>query len=233
MVDHAKKKLILWDVDGTLIHTGGIAGETMRSAMSKVFGPVSRRERTFYSGKTDRQIIHETFPELTPTAVHAQLSTFTSVYVAEFQLRQGEVLERAGVMPGIQALLSQLQSHAIQAPLTGNVAPIAQLKLAWLGLSAYMQFEIGAYGDDHHDRPALVPIAAERAAHSYRRPFTGADIVIVGDTPHDILCGKHNATRTVAVATGPYSLAALGSYEPDALLADCTDLYAAVDAILG
>lgn len=225
-------KLILWDVDGTLIHTGGIAGETMRKAMGLVFGPLSRRERVFYSGKTDRQIIQETFPDLTPAAVFEQLATFMTVYVTEFEQRRADVVARGGLLPGTAALLAHLHEYAIQAPLTGNVAPIARLKLDWLGLLEYMHFEVGAYGNDHHERPQLVPIAAERAARHYGRPFTGKDIVIVGDTPHDIHCGKLNGTRTVAVATGPYSVDELQAHEPDAVLPDLSNLDASLVAIL-
>lgn len=233
MSDHAVKKLVFWDVDGTLIHTGGVAGEAMRSAMHKVFGPVRPQERTFYSGKTDRQIIQESFPDLTPAAIHERLQVFAAAYVAEFRQRQPDVLERAGVLPGIHAILGHLYERAIQAPLTGNIAPIARLKLEWLDLLPYLHFEIGAFGDDHHDRPLLVPIAVERASHHYGRPFTGSDIVIVGDTPHDIRCGKQNGVRTVAVATGPYDLSELARHQPDAVLPDLTDLEAAIAAILG
>ncbi|MFP4440208.1 MAG: HAD family hydrolase [Chloroflexaceae bacterium] len=225
-------KLILWDVDGTLVHTGGIAGETMRKAMTQVFGPLSRRERAFYSGKTDRQIIQETFPDLTPTAVFEQLQTFITVYVEAFAQRQSDVISSGGALPGTTALLAHLQAHAIQAPLTGNVAPIARLKLDWLGLLPFMHLEVGAYGDDHHERGQLVPIAAERAAEHYGRPFTGQDIIVVGDTPHDIRCGKLNGTRTVAVATGPYTCEELAAHQPDATLPDLNDLDAALAAIL-
>ena len=225
--------LILWDIDGTLLHTDGIAGETMRTAMGQTFGATMRKERTFYSGKTDRQIIQETFPHLTPSAVLEHLQVFIEVYVAEFKRQREEVLARAGVMPGTLALLDHLHTQAIQAPLTGNVAPIARLKLDWLGLLDFMHFEVGAYGDDHHERPLLVPIAAERASQHYGRPFSGNDIVVIGDTPHDIHCGKLNGTRTVAVATGPYSVDDLQAYEPNAVLPDLRDLPAALTAICG
>ncbi len=229
----SRSMLVLWDIDGTLLHTDGIAGEAMRTAMERTFGPTIRQERRFYSGKTDRQIIQETFPHLTPSAVLEHLQVFIAVYVAEFKRQREAVLARAGVMPGALALLDHLHARVIQAPLTGNVASIARLKLDWLGLLDFMHFEVGAYGDDHHERPLLVPIAAERAARFYGRPFSGHDIVVIGDTPHDIHCGKLNRTRTVAVATGPYSVDDLQAYEPDAVLPDFRDLSAALVAIWG
>ncbi len=226
------QKLLLWDIDGTLIHTGGISGEVMRAAMGQVFGSVVRHERTFYSGKTDWQIIQETFPDLAPTLLVEQLPVFMQTYVAEFQRRQADVVARGGTMPGTLPLLTHLYEYAIQAPLTGNIAPIARLKLDWLGLGAYMHFEVGAYGNDHYDRPELVAIAAERATRLAGRPFRGRDIVVIGDTPYDIRCGKLNGTRTVAVATGPYSMQDLQAEQPDALLPDLNNLDAALTAIL-
>lgn len=226
-------KLILWDVDGTLLQTGGVAAEAMRTAMGQVLGPLSRVDRTFYAGKTDWQIIRETFPDLAPEAVADRLHAFSAAYVAELQRRQAELLARSRVMPGVVALLEMLHPQVAQAPLTGNIAPIARMKLDSLGLAPFFDLAAGAYGDDHHDRPCLVPIAAARAQQAYGRAFAGRDIVVVGDTPHDIRCGQVNGARTVAVATGPYSLADLEAHRPDALLADLSDTEVALTAILG
>ncbi len=226
-------KLILWDVDGTLLNTGGLSGESMRAAMTSMFGPSPRRERTFYSGKTDSQIILDTYPDMTPAAVVEHLPTFAVTYVAEMHRRRDDLVARGRIFPGVLPALEALHGRVVQAPLTGNIAPAARLKLEWLGLLPYMHTDVGAYGDDHHERHRLVPIAAERASLHYGRSFGGRDIVIVGDTPHDIHCGKHNHTRTVAVATGPYSVEELATHQPDALLADLSDLDATLAAILG
>lgn len=226
--------LVLWDVDGTLLYTGGVAAEAMRTAMGQILGPVTPPgERSFYAGKTDWQIIHETFPHLPPTAIGEQLAVFSAAYVAELQRRQAEMIARGQVLPGAQAVLAALHERARQAPLTGNIAPIARLKLESLGLLPYLNLEVGAYGDDHYDRPCLVPIAAERAGRVFGRPFAGTEIVIVGDTPNDIICGKKNGTRTVAVATGPFSVDDLRAHQPDAVLPDLRDLDAALAAIIG
>jgi phosphoglycolate phosphatase-like HAD superfamily hydrolase len=231
------QKLILWDVDATLLSTDGIGGEVMRTAMAQVFGPATHRERTFYSGKTDRQIIHETFPDLTPAALLEKLEVFSATYVAAFQQRHDELRARTHAMPGVVNLIrhfhEQHQGHVLQAPLTGNIAPIARLKLDLLGLLPYLDHGAGAYGDDHEDRVQLVPIAAGRASNITGRPIRGCDIVVVGDTPHDIRCGRRNGTRTVAVATGPYSVDDLRAHQPDAVLADMSDFEAARAAVLG
>lgn len=226
-------KLLLWDVDATILTTDGIGGEVMRTAMGQVFGEIVPQERTFYSGKTDRQIIHDTFPALKPAQLLAELATFSEVYVAAFQQRQIELQARTRAMPGVVALIQQLHGQVLQAPLTGNIAPIARLKLDLLGLLPYLDVSVGAYGDDHEDRSQLVPIAAQRASALLGHALRGCDIVVIGDTPHDIRCGQRNGTRTVAVATGPYSVEQLAAYEPDALLPDLSDFAAALAAILG
>jgi phosphoglycolate phosphatase-like HAD superfamily hydrolase len=226
-------KLILWDVDATLLTTGGVGGDVMRAAMAQVFGGTMSRERTFYSGKTDRQIIHDTYPDLTPARLLEQLQTFTGAYVAEFERRRPDLLKRAHALEGASALLRAFHGTTLQAPLTGNIRAIAQRKLDLVGLLPYLTIDLGAYGDDHHDRAELVPIAASRTSGYLGRPLRGCDIVVVGDTPHDIRCGRRNGTRTVAVATGPYSLDDLRRYEPDALLSDLRDFDAAQQAILG
>jgi phosphoglycolate phosphatase-like HAD superfamily hydrolase len=231
------RKLILWDVDATLLTTDGISGEVMRTAMAQVFGPASRQERTFYSGKTDRQIIHDTFPDITPAALLEKLAVFSETYVYEFQRRHDELQARTSAMPGVIDLIHHFHAHyqqdILQAPLTGNIAPIARLKLDLLGLLPYLNHAAGAYGDDHEDRVQLVPIAAERASRILARPIRGCDIIVVGDTPHDVRCGQRNGTRTVAVATGPYSVEELRRHEPDAVLPDLSDFEAARTAILG
>jgi phosphoglycolate phosphatase-like HAD superfamily hydrolase len=226
-------ELILWDVDATILSTGGVGGEVMRTAMSRIFGPSATRERTFYSGKTDRQIIHDTFPDLTPAALTERLETFKEVYVAEFQRRHSEFVERTHAMPGVVELIKNLHGQILQAPLTGNIAPVARLKLDLLGLLPYFNCDVGAYGDDHEDRVMLPPIAAERASRILGRTVRGEQIVIVGDTPHDIRCGRQNGTRVVAVATGPYKLRELSRHQPDALLPDLSDFDTARAAILG
>ncbi len=226
--------LILWDVDATILSTGGVGGQVMRTAMGQVFWASDTRERTFYSGKTDRQIIHETFPEITREMLAEKLLTFSETYIAEFERRRAEFVARTYAMPGVVDLIQHLHTQdALQAPLTGNIAPIARLKLDLLDLLPYLNTACGAYGDDHDDRTQLVPIAIERASRYTGGAIPGEAVVVVGDTPHDIRCGKQNGTRTVAVATGPYSLEDLRAHEPDALLPDLGDFEAALAAILG
>ncbi|MEI7768483.1 MAG: haloacid dehalogenase-like hydrolase [Chloroflexales bacterium] len=226
-------RLILWDVDGTLLTTDGIAAEAMRAAMRQVVGPSAPMERTAYAGKTDWMIIRDSFPSLGGDGVAERLHEFIAAYSAGLELQRAALAARSRVFPGVAVLLEALRATARQAPLTGNIAAAARIKLECTGLLRLLDMQAGAYGDDHYDRAALVPIAAGRAAGRYGRAFTGPQIVIVGDTPNDIACGKANGARTVAVATGPYALAELAAYAPDAALPDLDDTDAALAAILG
>jgi phosphoglycolate phosphatase-like HAD superfamily hydrolase len=190
-------------------------------------------ERTSYAGKTDWLIIRESLPSLGDDGVAERLHEFMAAYLAGLELQRQALVARSRVFPGVAVLLEALQPKARQAPLTGNVAAAARIKLECTGLLPLLDLAAGAYGDDHYDRPALVPIAAGRAAGRYGRSLAGTQIVIVGDTPNDIACGKANGARTVAVATGPYSSAELAAYGPDMTLPDLSDTDAALAAILG
>jgi len=227
------ERLILWDVDGTLLSTDGIAATAMREAMREVVGPAAPMARTSYAGKTDWQIIRESLPSLPAEEVGARLHEFAAVYLRLLSAQQAELRARSRLFPGVRAALEALTKLAYQAPLTGNIAAVARLKLECVGLLPLLDVEAGAYGDDHHHRPELVPVAAARARARYGRTFEAAQIVVVGDTPHDIACGKASGARTVAVATGPYSLAELLSHAPDVALPDLANTDAVVAAIVG
>lgn len=229
----ARQTLVLWDVDGTLLTTDGIASDAMRAAMGTIFRPTEQKERTFYSGKTDSQIIRDTYPDIGYETIFERMDDFRTAYLKEMDNMRSELVKRTSAFPGVVETVSRLNGRVVQAPLTGNVAPVARLKLDILGLLAYIDADIGAYGDDHYERHRLVSIAAERANSRHNHTFSGQDIVVIGDTPKDIECGRMNHTRVVVVATGPYSVDQLQLHNPDAVLEDLSDVDAAIAAILG
>ena len=227
-------KLILWDIDGTLIYSGGVAGEAMRAAMARVYGRASTEARLSYAGKTDQQIILETFAELGEDALFGSIARFTATYIEELASRRAEFLARCRVLPGVVAALERLASaQIVQSVLTGNLQPIARIKLDLMGLTSFLDLDVGAYGSDHHRRALLVPFAVARAEQRYGRAFAGADVVVIGDTPNDIDCGRVAGARTIAVATGPFSADDLRAHAPDVVLADLADTEAALAAIMG
>jgi phosphoglycolate phosphatase-like HAD superfamily hydrolase len=228
------QKLILWDVDGTLLYSGGVAGEAMRAAMERVYGSASSEARHSYAGKTDRQIILETFAERTHDDLISTIEHFTAAYIEELTGRRDAFLARCRVLEGVAPALERLKTAGVvQSLLTGNLQPIAKIKLDLMGISHFLDLDVGAYGSDHHRRTELVPIAAARAAQRYGRTFTGTEVVVIGDTPHDIDCGRAGGARTVAVATGPFSSDVLRAHGADVVLESLADTDAAITAILG
>lgn len=137
------------------------------------------------------------------------------------------------LLPGIVVLLDQLKERedCVLALLTGNLARGAELKLTHYGVWDY--FEFGAFADDHHDRNELGGFARTRARERHGRDFAATDVVVIGDTPRDIECGRVIGARTVALATGQYSLAELRTHAPDFLFADLSDTVAVVAALVG
>jgi phosphoglycolate phosphatase len=226
-------KLVLWDIDGTLLYSGGVAGEAMRAAMTRVYGRPSDNERRSYAGKTDQQIILETFPERSPEELLSRLDEFTAAYLDILSAWEDAFRTRGRVLEGAIEILQQLRAGGVvQSLLTGNLAPVARLKLRMMSLVEFFDFESGAYGSDSPRRTDLPLIAAERAAQRYGHVFAGPDIVIVGDTPNDIACARAVGARAVAVATGPFGVDELRAHAPDAVLPDLTDTSAALTAIL-
>ncbi|GAB4208858.1 MAG: HAD hydrolase-like protein [Roseiflexaceae bacterium] len=227
------RKLILWDIDGTLVYTV-VAGAAMRAAMGRVFGPVHEQERHAYAGKTDQQIILETFAERHRDDLLGDLEHFTAVYLEELEQRRAAILDLGRVLDGVRPALERLAvADVVQSVLTGNLKPVARFKLDLMGLTSCFDLESGAYGSDHAHRVELVPIAAARAALRYGHQFKGQEIVVIGDTPNDIACGKAAGARTVAVASGPFSLDQLRAHQPDAALPSLADTDATLRAILG
>src|SRR5215216_3438761 len=227
-------KLILWDIDGTLLYSGGVAGEAMRAAMQRVYGSVSTEARHSYAGKTDRQIVLETFAERTHDDLISTIEQFTATYIEELTRRRADFLARCRVLEGVVPALEYLASAGVvQSLLTGNLQPIARIKLDLMGLTRFLDLDAGAYGSDHYRRTELVPIAAARAAQRYGRTFADTDVVVIGDTPHDIDCGRAAGARTIAVATGPFSVEALRAHGADLVLENLADTDRVIDAIFG
>ncbi len=226
-------KLILWDIDGTLLYSGGVAGEAMRAAMTRVYGRPSDNERRAYAGKTDQQIILETFPDRSPEELLGQLDVFTATYLGILNEWAEAFRTRGRVLEGVVTVLQRLQAEGVvQSLLTGNLAPVARLKLDLMEIAGFFDFDSGAYGSDSPRRIDLAPIAAARAAQCYGRVFANTDIVVIGDTPNDIACARAAGARAVAIATGPFGVEELRAHAPDAVLPNLADTEAALAAIL-
>ena len=178
------------------------------------------------AGKTDTGIVHQILRKQKIAVTAENTAAFLARYL---ELLGDELPRRSGrLLPGVKELLLRLQARPqnILALLTGNLRRGAQLKLAHYGIWDF--FEFGAFADDHHDRNELGPFARKRAHEKHAIDFAASDVDVIGDTPHDIACGKAIGARTIAVATGSFSRAQLAAHQPDVLVDDFSE----VDAVM-
>lgn len=213
--------LLLWDIDGTLLLTRGVAGRLMVRATEEEIGKKIPYDVRVFIGATDRAIIRMLLENAgeRPQNVDAVIDRILQRYISRLR----PALQRPGVMrvlPGVKELVERAASDPrfAQAVLTGNVKQGARIKLEVAGLAHYLP--VGAYGDDHVDRNHLAPVAIRRAVKYYGREFLPRNIWIIGDSPRDISCARANGIRVLAVATGKPSQAELAEFQPDALFPD-------------
>jgi phosphoglycolate phosphatase-like HAD superfamily hydrolase len=208
-------RLILFDIDGTLLWTNGAGRRAIHRALLEEMGTAGPIDQYRFDGKTDPQIVRE----LLTLAGHPEAETEERVsavcrrYVGLLAAELAQAKQTTRLLPGVPDLLAALEPHetagrALVGLLTGNLEGGAVMKLRSAGLDP-ARFAVGAFGSDSARRPDLPAIAVERAARRTGRPFAGADVVIIGDTPDDVACGRPIGARTVAVATGFYDVAQL------------------------
>jgi len=227
------KKLILWDIDGTLIVSHGAGVRAMELALTKRFGVTCDLRSIDWAGRTDTWITGEVFRHVglpdTPQNAHDYLEAYLELLPKE--LRDGP---QGQVLPGVFELLETLhhRTDVAQGLLTGNLRRGAEFKLTHYQVWHY--FEFGAFADDSPRRNDLGPHALRRAREKHAVEFSPADTFIIGDTPHDIECGKVIGAKTIAVATGRYTVEELQAHAPTAVFkdfADTADFLRVVDAV--
>ena len=230
-------KLVLFDIDGTLLWTNGAGRRAIHRALLDEAGTAGPITTYRFDGKTDPQIVRE----LLSLAGHPDASDDALIaavclrYVEHLRVELDRPTQTTKVLAGIEELLAGLEPHeaaerALVGLLTGNVAPGAALKLRSAGLDPE-RFRVGAYGSDSARRGDLPQVAAARAAVLTGRPFAGADVVIVGDTPDDVACGRSIGACSVAVATGFYDAAALRASGATYVFETLADTAAVLEAI--
>ena len=230
-------RLILFDIDGTLLWTAGAGRRAIHQALLDEMGTAGPIDGYRFDGKTDPQIVRE----LMTLAGHPEASSDDRVtavcrrYVELLTTELEKPTQTTRVYPGIKELLTALEPYeaegrALVGLLTGNVERGAALKLRSAGLD-FARFAVGAFGSDSHHRPDLPAVAARRAATRTGLPFTGRDIVIVGDTPDDVACCRPMGACSVGVATGFYDVAALRAAGATHVFPDLGDTQAVLDAL--
>ena len=230
--------LILWDIDGTLVRIGDLGRGPFQQAivetLGRDLGPEFHR-RVRMSGKTDPQIARELLIE---AEVHAdEIDTHLPDVlrrVEEHLLAAEHLMQDSGhaTVGGTEVLAAlDRRDDVVQSVLTGNLAANAVVKLRAFGLDRYIDFDIGAYGSDHHDREELVPIALAKAAVKHGATFRPEDTWVVGDPPRDVACAKAGGVRCVLVATGGFGRDELEGLGADAVLDDLSDTAAVVSLL--
>jgi phosphoglycolate phosphatase len=226
-------KLILFDIDGTILWSDGAGRRAMEGALGEIFGAAGSTGY-HYDGKTDMQIVRDLMrleghdDESIDARMAALLDRYLERLVEELDAKDRRIQRFHGVLELIDAL--EAREDCIIGLLTGNLERGAQLKLRAVGL-APERFIIGAFGSDHEIRAELPQVAQRRAFEQLGVAIDGSAIIIVGDTPADIACGRPIGARTIAVATGRYSTAELAAHDPFAVFADLRDTAAILRAI--
>jgi phosphoglycolate phosphatase len=242
---------VLWDVDGTLLHPGpGVVMAYEQAVASALRSQPPHGGRTprppisdamavelTVGGKTDPEVCLELLRSAGLTIAEARVRLpFVLRSVEERLLASSQIMQEEGrVMPGAQDVLATLHAHGhvMQSVLTGNTAANARTKLSALGLTPWLDLEVGAFGSDNHDRKVLVNVALTRVRERHGLTFRREDVWVVGDTPLDLACARAAGVRCVLVGTGHHPLDELGKLEPDALLADLSRVERVVALLAG
>lgn len=217
-------RLVLFDIDGTLIRTGGAGVRAFAQAFAAEFG-VDGVTQLKFAGRTDTGLVREVFEAhgIPGTSANYQRFFERYVFLLDDQLQQCE----GRTLAGVGSLLNELQllpQPPLIGLLTGNIRLGAELKLRRFGL--WDTFVTGGFGDDHEDRNQIAVIARDRGCRVLREDLRGEQIVVIGDTPHDVRCGRAIGAKVLAVATGGSRFEELAGHQPDWLVPDLTHLTA-------
>jgi len=212
-------KLLLWDIDGTLLHTSGAGLRALEKSTDAEFelGESAYLSDIDWAGRTDRWISQLILEKYDQPHTAENVARLLTAYIERLPT---ELSVNSKVLPGIEDILQAAheRSDVCQGLLTGNLEIGAKTKLGYFGLWDYFPF--GAFADDSAQRNDLGPHALRRAQEHTGHTFATDDVWIIGDTPHDIACGKVIGARTLAVATGHHTLEQLKPHEPDVAMAD-------------
>ena len=226
------RRLVLFDIDGTLVTDGGASRAAFAAALRAVYGYDRDLSVYDFSGRTDPQIAFMVLRDagLADDDIRARLDRLWELYLDGLAVNAA-IPGRVRALPGIRPLVEALHAHddVTLALLTGNIEPGARLKLAGPELNDFFPF--GAFGSDSSNREELPPIAVQRASERGGHRFAGGDVVIIGDSIYDVRCGVPYDATTIAVASGKTPAAVLRAENPRHFFDSAEDLDAILEAI--
>ena len=227
-------RVVLFDIDGTLLWSDGAGRRAIHAALREVFGGIGPEGHRF-DGKTDKQIVRELMRHEGHDDAHidANMDALLVRYVEILHRELHNPEHKPKRLPGVPEVLDALEARddVTLGLLTGNVGEGAAAKLRAVGIDP-SRFLVNAFGSDHEHRPELPAIAQQRAAELLGVDIPGDRVVVIGDTPADVTCGREIGARAIGVATGRYSVDELASYGAHAVFRDLTDTPAIVRAIV-
>lgn len=228
-------RLLLFDIDGTLVDTDGAGREALRRALRSVFGETGPIDDFDFHGKTDPVIVRGLMREAgrPEDEIEGRLEHLWEAYLRALpeELERRKRRGRVSACPGVLELLESASGDPrfALALVTGNVAPGAWHKLEAAGLSHHFGF--GAFGSDSARREELPPLALRRAARQLGREFSPAEAVVIGDTPEDVRCARASGVRAVTVATGRHRPRELAEHDPDHVFPDLSDTEGVIEVL--
>jgi phosphoglycolate phosphatase-like HAD superfamily hydrolase len=233
MTDASKMKLVLFDIDGTILWSDGAGRRAMTEALTAVFGGAGPTDY-HYDGKTDPQIVRDLMLASghTDETIDARIDPLMQRYLGSLE-RELAGGTSAHVFDGVRDLLDRLEARddIILGLLTGNLRAGAAIKLHAAGIEID-RFKVCAFGSDHHARGELPALAQRRAREELGLDIPGDHIYVIGDTPADITCGQAIGARAIAVATGRYTPEELARHHPFALFPSLADTAAVMKVIV-
>jgi phosphoglycolate phosphatase len=232
-----RRLLVLWDIDYTLVNARGVGSELYTRVFTSRYGRPLPQPGSM-AGRTDRAIAREVLALAGLPELDQELQLFQAALNDSAPVFAARARQVVTALPGADTALAGLAALApdqgpVQSLLTGNIRPMAEIKLAAAGLTRHLDLEVGSYGDLHEIRAELVAPARDAAAAAYAEDFGGTATVLIGDTPLDVAAALATGARAVGVATGHFSTADLAAAGAHAVLPDLTDTAAVVSAILG
>jgi phosphoglycolate phosphatase len=227
------RTLVLWDIDLTMVDLTGIGREWYAAALSNALG-LSLAHLPTFAGRTERAITREVLTAHGAEATEDEVQLMFAALIAVAQAQRDLLVERGRVLPGVAEVVAELgrRDDVVQTLVTGNLAEVADVKLAPFGLLEHIDLEIGGYGSLSADRHDLVSAAMRQAAAKYGETFEPSSVVVIGDTPHDVTAALHHGATAIGVATGRHSSTHLREAGAHTVFRDLSNTEQVLSAVL-